>query len=373
MTIRLDIETTALLGNRTGVGNMTAQCLSRLARLPEFAVRTFALTWRGRKRLPATVAEFGGQAQVLRRPLPARPLRAAWRYGAFPPLDLLIGAADVVWGPNFVVPPLRRGQAVATIHDLTPLRFPQMCTADTLAYPALIVAAARRGAWFHTPTEAVADEVRNWLPAAADRVVAVPLAVTSTAGGDPAAGRRAAGGAPYVLALSTVEPRKGLPTLVEAFDHVAAHDPDVALVIAGGDGWGVEPVDEAIAAARHRARIWRLGWVDDQTRADLLAGATVFAAPSVYEGFGLPAADALAAGVAVVTSDDPALMEVSGDAALHVPIGDAPALAEAIWSLVADPDRAAALATRGPAQVATLTWDSTVEGLAALFARVAGR
>lgn len=373
MTLRLDVETTALLGNRTGIGNMTAQCLTRLVRQPDLAVRTFALTWRGRNQLPAAIAELGGAAHMVRRPLPAHLLRFAWRHVAFPPLDLLIGSADVVWGPNFVVPPLRSGRAVATVHDLTPLRFPQLCTADTLAYPQLIVAAARRGAWFHTPTEAVADEVRNWLPAAADRVVAVPLAVTPAVGGDASAGRRTTGGRPYVLALSTIEPRKGLPVLVAAFDRVAASDRDLALVIAGPDGWGDEALAEALATARHRSRIHRLGWVDDQTRADLLTGASVFAAPSIYEGFGLPTADALAAGLPVVTSDDPALVEVSGEAALHVPVGDVGALAEAISTLIGNPAQAAELAAKGPAQVAGLTWDATACGLTALFHRAAGR
>jgi glycosyltransferase involved in cell wall biosynthesis len=286
-----------------------------------------------------------------------------------PPLELLIGRSDVVWGPNFVVPPVRRGSAVVTVNDLTPLRFPELCTADTLAYPALVVAAVRRGAWVHTLTGAVGEEVRNWLPAAADRVVTVPLGVTPPHGGDPVRGRRAAGADRYVLAISTVEPRKGFPTLVAAFDAVAAEFPDAALVVAGPDGWGIEGFEAARAAARHRDRVRRLGWVDQATRADLLAGAALFAAPSLYEGFGLPAADALAAGIPVVTSDDPALVEVTGDAALHVPVGDAGALADALRALLGDPGGAAALAARGPGQVAGFTWDATAAGLSALFQR----
>ena len=114
---------------------------------PSWPHSTARLNWSRARCPPACFAPPGGTVRFLRSTCSSAPL--TW-------------SGD----PNFVVPPFRRGRAVATIHDLTPLRFPQLCTASTLAYPALIIAAARRGAWFHTPTEAVADEVRNWLPAA---------------------------------------------------------------------------------------------------------------------------------------------------------------------------------------------------------------
>ena len=102
------------------------------------------------------------------------------------------------------------------------------------------------------------------------------------------------------------------------------------LVVAGPDGWGAEAFDAAVARARHRSRIIRLGWVDDQARADLLAGAIVFAYPSKYEGFGLPPLEAMAAGTPVVATTAGALPEVVGDAARLVPPGDADALAGAL-------------------------------------------
>ena len=150
--------------------------------------------------------------------MPARPLRAAWRLADHPVTELWTGAVDVVWGPNFVVPPARRAAEVVTVHDLTPLHFPELCHRDTLAYPALVRRAVARGALVQTDSEAVAAEVRDWLGVAPERVVAVPLGVDPPATGDPAAGRRRAGAARYVLALGTVEPRKDLPTLVAAFD-----------------------------------------------------------------------------------------------------------------------------------------------------------
>jgi glycosyltransferase involved in cell wall biosynthesis len=172
-----------------------------------------------------------------------------------------------------------------------------------------------------------------------------------------------------VLALGTVEPRKDLPTLVAAFDRAADAVDDLALVVAGPDGWGVEAFDAAVAATRHRGRIRRLGWVDDTARADLLAGACCLAFPSVYEGFGLPPLEAMAAGVPVVCSDLPVLAEVTGDAARRVPVRDIVAWADALVAMaVASGDETrddtggdaprAELARRGREQAARFSWDA---------------
>src|SRR5205807_6310535 len=113
----------------------------------------------------------------------------------------------------------------------------------------------------------------------------------------------------------TVEPRKDLPVLVAAFDQLADHHPDAHLVIAGPDGWGAGQLDEALVRARHRDCIERLGWVDEPARLALVATATVFAYPSIYEGFGFPPLEAMAAGVPVVATAAGALPEVLGDGA----------------------------------------------------------
>ena len=133
--------------------------------------------------------------------------------------------------------------------------------------------------------------------------MAVPLGVDPPTGGDAGAGRRRAGGGPLRAGPRHGRAPQGPPhrwwrrsTWPRPSDH------DLALVVAGPDGWGVEAFDAAVGAARHRDRIRRLGWVDDQARADLLAGARCLAFPSVYEGFGLPPLEAMAAGVPVVCS-----------------------------------------------------------------------
>jgi glycosyltransferase involved in cell wall biosynthesis len=365
--VRIALDTTALYDARTGVGRFTAAVLERLARRPDVDVTAYAVTWRGRDDL-RTLVPAG--VDVGRGPMAARPLRELWRRVDWPPIEWWTGPADVVHGPNFVVPPARRAARVVTVHDLTPVRFPELCTRDTLQYPALIDRAVRSGAWVHAVSASVAAEVIEAFPVDPDRVVVVANGVDAVAGGDPAAGRQLAGGDRYVLAVGTVEPRKDLPLLVRAFDAVAAADPAVRLVIAGPDGWGAAALAGAISDAHHRDQVVRLGWVTDDQRADLLAGAAILAYPSRYEGFGLPPLEAMAAGLPVVTTSVGALPEVLGDAAVLVPPNDERALAAAIAAVLDDDGRRAELTARGRARAAAYDWDRTVDGLVDLYRRV---
>lgn len=365
--IRLGVDATALLGPRTGVGQFVAEVLTELATQPEVGLTLFAVTWRGRRDLLAMAPP---RALVIQRPLAARPLRWLWSKGLQrPAAEDWCGPLDVVHGPNFVVPPTRRAGRVVTVHDLTPVRFPHLCNRDTLAYPELVRRAAAKGAWIHTPTEHIAAEVRDWL-GQSERVIAIANGVRSRAG-SALRGHQLAGIDRYILALGTAEPRKDLPTLVRAFDQFAADIAEVRLVIAGPDGWGANELTDSLNRATHRDRIVRLGWVGDDDRAALLAGATVFAYPSLYEGFGLPPLEAMSAGTAVVTSDAAALVEVTGDAALHVAVGDHDALADALARVVSDDEVRQGLVSAGSARVARFTWSATAAGLMELYRHAA--
>jgi glycosyltransferase involved in cell wall biosynthesis len=363
MTPVVGIDATPLLGPRTGVGVFVDGLLSALTGRPDLTLRAYGLTARGFRRLGAALPP--GVA-FRRLPLPAGAALRVWAAVDGPPIEVWTGRVDVVHGTNFVVPPTRRAARLVSVHDLTSLHFPELCPPAARRYPDLVRRAVGRGAWVHAVSQSVAAETVEHLGADPARVRVIYSGVPQPA----APGRRRSRGRPYVLALGTVEPRKNLPALVAAFDQIAGDHPDLDLHIGGPGGWGEQALARAVDAAHHRRRIIRLGWVPDP--AEELAGASVVAYPSLYEGFGFPPLEAMAAGVPVVATSVAALPEVLGDAALLVPPGDVDALAAALSTVVNDDALRATLIGAGRARVTRYRWELTGEGLAHLYAELAG-
>jgi glycosyltransferase involved in cell wall biosynthesis len=367
--MRVAYDVTSLLDARTGVGAFAGEVLTRLAATPDIDVVGYSVSWRGRG---ATIAGLlPDNVTATRRPMAAQPLRQLWRRLDWPPIEWWTGDVDLVHGPNFVVPPARDGTVeLATVHDLTCVRFPELCTRDTLQYPDLIRRALRRGAHIHAVSQFVADEVVDVFAVDRDRVHVVPNGIDQVREGDAAAGRARVAADRYILAVGTIEPRKDLPFLVDAFDRVTeAHD-DVWLVVAGQDGWGMEAFAAAVTRAQHGDRVLRTGWLDDRARADLVAGARVFAYPSKYEGFGLAPLEAMAAGTPVVTTRVGALPEVVGAGARLVSSGDVDELSAALDALLEDSDERARLIDVGRAQASKYSWDACADGIVNLYRRL---
>jgi glycosyltransferase involved in cell wall biosynthesis len=348
--------------------------LDALARRPALEVQAFAVSWRRRGGIADALPEGVGAVQ---RAMPARPLTALWGRADLPPVEWFVGAVDVVHGTNFVVPPTRRAAQVVSVHDLTPLRHPELCNAATLAYPNLIARALRRGAWVHTDSAFVADEVVDAFGAPRDRVrtvwpgipelpdvTAAEVAETRRRVLPPETGS-------YCLAVGTAEPRKDLPGLVRAFGATAAGR-DWSLVLAGPPGWGEEAVIRAIDSSARRARIVRTGWVDDRDLAALVVGADVLAYPSLYEGFGFPPLQAMRRGVPVVATRAGSLLEVLGDGALLVDPGDEDALSAALDACLVDTELRARLVSAGRRQAERYSWEQCGAGLESLYREAAG-
>ncbi|HTW10956.1 MAG TPA: glycosyltransferase family 1 protein [Acidimicrobiales bacterium] len=367
------LDATPLLTSRAGVGEFCWYALQHLGARPELRTAAFAISWRRRHGLRAQLPRG---VELRDRPMPARPLHWSWSRWPFPPIEAFIGRADVVHGTNFVVPPARRAAMVVTVHDLTPVRFPELVERATLAYPELISQAVRRGAWVHTPTEFVAGEVVEVFGAAPERVRAVhhgvaPRQVSAAAAAEVVAGLLPGWVERYILFVGTVEPRKDLATLVRAFGTIGKRRPGLALVIAGREAWGRDRLDEAVAACSVPGQVVRLGRVADAARDALVARAELLAYPSLYEGFGLPPLEAMAAGTPVVASRVGALEEVLGDAARLFAVGDSDALASAMEELLDDRALRDDLVARGYRQAARYDWDVCAAGLAALYVEAA--
>ncbi len=232
--------------------------------------------------------------------------------------------------------------------------------------------AVRRARALLCISQATADDLVARFPAAAGRTRVVPLAADARfAPGDPPApellARHGLDG-PYVLGVGTLEPRKNLPRLIEAFaalpDEVRAGR---RLALVGALGWDTGATTGAIR--RHGALVRVLGHVPDADLGALYRGADLFAYPSLYEGFGLPVLEAMARGVPVATSDRSATAEVAGSAALLFDPDDARAMRAAIERLLAGGPAVEALRARGRERVRRYTWERTAELTLASYRR----
>jgi glycosyltransferase involved in cell wall biosynthesis len=350
--LRVGLDATQLLGSRTGIGHAVDDMVQGMALSPDVELTAYSLSRRHLTGLPSGV-------RATRAPLPGRLLVPAWARLDHPTVESWTGALDLVHGPNYVVPPARRAARVVSVWDMTPMRFPELCTPSSLRYPELVRRALQGGAWIHTGSNFVADELRSYYRIDGDRVRVVAPAVPAPAQGAVFSGR------PYVLALGATEPRKDLPTLVAAFDLLGDRYADLELRLAGPPGWGEDELDRAISGARHRHRIMKMGWVED--KAGLLAGATVLAYPSLYEGFGLPPLEAMTHGVPVVATAVGAIPEVTAGAALLVPPGDAAALADALGQVIGDDPLRDRLVALGRRRAALYSRGALVAGLICLY------
>jgi glycosyltransferase involved in cell wall biosynthesis len=343
--------------------------LDSLAPRDDVVVHGYAVSRSGRTTLPE-VLPAGVRAAT--SPVPARAAHWLWRHASWPTIEHWSGPVDVVHATNFVAPPAR-APVVVTIHDLAFAHSPELCRPETLEYDALVRRAIDRGATVHTVSDHVKEEVVDHYGLAEDRVVRVYLGIDPTSGGgDPERGRALAGSPRYLLALSTVEPRKNYPGLVRAFGVAAAADPDLTLVIAGARGWGADALDAALAASSAASRVRVLGYVSDDHRADLLAGALALAYPSLYEGFGHPPFEAMAAGIPVLAGRAGSLPEVVADAALLVDPRDDEALADGLVRIASDDALRSTLRARGRERVGDFPWSRATDELVALYHRARG-
>jgi glycosyltransferase involved in cell wall biosynthesis len=223
--------------------------------------------------------------------------------------------------------------------------------------------AVRRAEAITAISQATADDLTARFPRALAKTTVTPLAADAryaSAAPDPAALERHGLRSPYVLAVGTLEPRKNLPRLIEAFAALPAELRDGhELALVGGGGWEMEETMRSIAG--HAGLVRRLGHVPDADLPALYAGAALFAYPSLYEGFGLPVLEAMAAGTPVLTSDVSSLPEVAGDAALLVDPEDAGAIGDALTRLVEDRELADRLRRQGRLRASHYTWERTAE------------
>jgi glycosyltransferase involved in cell wall biosynthesis len=355
--VRIVVDVSPLSLARTGIGNYVRGMVAGLAEAAggRHELVAFAPSGpRGRGRIRESLAGTGAELR-----LPLLPRAQWWRSGwsrlGRPPVETVVGPLDVFHFSDWMYPAQRGGVRATTVHDLVPLRFPELVERGTRRMHGRKLDAVRSCDVVFTNSRFTAGEAVELLGVPEERVVVAYPGIDPRFGAE---GERAGLGGPYVLSVSTLEPRKNLPALVSAFALLRRRRPELQLALVGAAGWERRPLEAE--------GVRLLGFVSDDELARLYRGAAAFAYPSRFEGFGLPVVEALACGAPAVVSSHPSLDEASGEAAWRVDADDPEAFADSLErALAGDEARRAG----GLAHAARFTWRACGEAVLAGYRR----
>ena len=360
----------SLVGPHTGVATWLTEIASGLARRHG---NTITLTASKAIDVPERLTDAG--VRSLPPPRPTIP-GTLWLHTLLPHQLARLGA-DIFLASLAVAPRRCPIPTVAMVHDITPRTHPRHHTlANRFCFNAYLEESLDRADAVVVGSTATEDVLVEHLPFVRRKLTRIPYGVdgffSPAPDGDDGTTTRSqfAAGSSYLLHLGTLEPRKGLRTLVEAFEllHRALPDPP-ALVLAGSLGWGTGPILAAVESSPVRQHIHLAGYVTREQARDLLRHAEVFVLASEAEGFGLPLAEAISCGTPSVASDISPLREAAADAALFTPPGDAARLAATIGRAL-DPAASAELRRRAAVRAPSLRWEPAVDAWHELITRV---
>ncbi len=287
---------------------------------------------------------------------------------------------DLFHAPSFRMPPPGARRLLFTLHDLTVLSHPHCHTlANRVRTLTAVAEAIARGAALMAVSDETRREAERLLSVPMDEVEVVPPmlspAFTAAPAGDDGPAARLSGefGSPYVLAVGSLEPRKNIGRLLDAWELLperlrGSH----VLVVVGAYGWRQRSVRRRLAAAKRRGAVVPTGFVPDCELAALYRGARAFVFPSLAEGFGLPVAEAMACGAPVITSARSAMPEVAGDAALLVDPESAEDIATAVQAVLDDGELRRGLRARGVERSRRFSSQAVLPRLLAAYGRAAG-
>jgi glycosyltransferase involved in cell wall biosynthesis len=322
----------------------------------------------------------GFESLPLRRlKIPTRVLYKSWEWFGFPSIDTLMPGIDVYHATNYFLPPARAAKRVVTFHDLAFIRHPELCS------PKISGMFARNAGRFAGEADAViacsestrADTVELLKADPAKVVVAYEAVDEDFMPVDRAEAAEQVARAygikqPFLLFVGTVEPRKNLRTLVQAFAQVAGEIPH-KLVLAGGRGWNSEPVFEAIDRLGLQDRVVCTGFVGGHNDlACFYSAADLFVFPSLYEGFGLPLLEAMTCGCPIAAAKNSSIPEVAGAAAVYFDPHSPEDMADCIRKLLEDAPMRYSLVARGLVQAGKFSWDNCARATLDVYKRVMG-
>lgn len=363
----------------TGVGYYTLYLMRALfAREDGFEFRLFASSAQA---APEHLLELGrhcARSRIVR--WPTRIKIPMWTRLEWPPIEWLTGPVDIAHGGFHLLPPSRKARRAVTIFDLTNLRRPETHSASTTkTHVRMIRHATAKADALIAISKSCKTDLIELVGADPDKVHVVYGGValdefsgTLDAEALAAVKHRYNIRREYFIHLGTLEPRKNIPRLLEAYDRIRRHYPDCPqLVLAGRADWKCEAIFETIESLGLQSEVVHTGYLAREEAVLLLRGAHACLYPSLYEGFGLPVLEAMAARTPVLTSNVSSLPEVIGDTGIQVDPESVDTIEAGITDLIEHRHAAIARLDAAYARAQTFTWENSAKELAALYKKLA--
>jgi glycosyltransferase involved in cell wall biosynthesis len=379
--MRIAIDYTAAVWQGAGIGRYTRELVRAVIEQgPEHEYRLFYAAYGLDSSSPllAGLQEIGTQRRNVRLlpiPLPPRRLAQIWHRLRIPlPIELVTGPIDLLHATDFVPPPTAAAiPVIVTVHDLSYIVHPECALPSVARYlNGAVPRGVRRANALLADSIATKRDLEQFMQVDPQRVTVVypgvrpefrPMTPSET---EPFVQTM---GLPerFLLFVSTIEPRKNLPRLLEAYAQVRERIGNLPLVIAGRKGWMYDEFFQAIGRLGLTTHVQLLDYVDDKALPSLYNRAWAFVYPSIYEGFGFPALEALACGTPVLTADNSSLPEVVGDLAVLVRAEDVSSIAAGLERIVCDEALRERLRAGGPQRAHAFTWSHAASQVLALY------
>jgi glycosyltransferase involved in cell wall biosynthesis len=358
--VRILIDFRPALRQRSGVGEYIFRLLRALVevQVPGDEIAVLSSSWKDR----VDRAGLDG-VRVIDRRVPVRVLNRLWNRQEWPPVEMLSGRFDVVHAATPILIPARQAAQVVTVHDLDFLAHPERTWAEMKRdWGAIVQQHVLRADHVIVNSAYTAGEVHQRLG------VPMPRITVCRPGAPDWTPRAAAPADGYILFVGTLEPRKNVGGLLEAYTQLLRRRPDAPrLILAGRALPSSKPWLEALSRPPLAGKAIHLGYIDDSEREALYKGASVLVLPSFNEGFGLPVLEAMTVGVPVIAANRGALPEVLGDAGILVEADDPEALADAMERMTTDTMLARTLAATGVRRTRLFDWGASARSLRAAY------
>ena len=376
--MHIGIDYTSAVTQSAGIGRYTRELIRALLALP--SSNRYTLFYASANKLQADLLRAPRATVRLRRlPFHDRWLMRVWHRLRLPiPVELVTGRVDLFHSPDFTLPPTLPGvPTLLTVHDLSFVRDPDS------AWPSLRVflnqtvsRSVKRATHVLADSQATKDDLINIWHTPPEKVTVLYSGVNARFKPiqdrvvlDRARAKYRIGFEPFVLAIGTLQPRKNYKRLIEAFARLAAESrfKTLRLIIAGGKGWMLDDIFAHVKQLHLEDRVLLPGFIDDEDLPALYTAADLLVYVSLYEGFGLPALEAMACGTPVVGSNVSSVPEVIGGAGLQVDPRDVNAIADALQQTLTQSDLRQRMIAAGLERAKMFTWEKSAQQLLAIY------